>query len=179
MCTRLLRSLARSLQTSPTLLQRHAVSAFTSCQDPNKENVTMDAPAAKRCPHYQLYSEPLGLEGPASYLAIRRCLLAERLVTMLRQSEEGNQLADKLVVLASNGKSFAIIGPDLEAVTQRACTQSRCDAQCTPAYTQHLDRFDVVDVREDEVTCHEEDADSGGSGRETIETQDSPAGSSR
>lgn len=117
----------------------------------------MESQSSKRCPHYQLYAESLLVNGPPAYLAIRRCLLTERLIKLLRQSGEGSQLADKLVINATNGKAYAFVGPDLEAVTQRACTFNRCEKRCTPAYSQLLDRFGITDVREDDVTCDEED----------------------
>ena len=118
----------------------------------------MDAPDAKRCPHYQMRSEPLETDGPASYLAVRRCLLTERMIILLSQFPDGKRLADKLVVTALNNRSFAFVGPDLEAVTQQSCTVTRCENSCTPAYLQHLDLFDVTDPNESEVTCDDEDA---------------------
>ena len=113
----------------------------------------MDMQSSKRCPHYQMMSEPLDIEGPTSYLAVRRCTLTERLIVLLRQSEEGGQLADKLVINLMNGRSFAFAGPDLEAVTQRSCTVKRCEERCTPAYAHLLDLFGLTDPREEEVTC--------------------------
>ncbi len=120
----------------------------------------MHANDSKRCRHFQIYSEPLDLEGPPAYLAIRRCLLAERLIALLRQSPDGGKLAVKMMVNTTNGNSFAFVGPDLDAVTQHACTVRRCDERCTPAYKQHLDHFQIEDPHEDEVTCSEEVADT-------------------
>jgi hypothetical protein len=67
-------------------------------------------------------------------------------------------LADKLVIHATNVNAVAFVGPDLEAVTQHSCTVARCEKRCTPAYSQHLERFGLVDEQEDEVTCEEEDS---------------------
>lgn len=117
----------------------------------------MDVPNEKRCPHYQMVSEPLEMEGPTSYLAVRRCLLTERMIGLLRQAPEGAELADKLVVSATNNRSFAFVGPDLEAVTQQACLVKRCEERCTPSYMQHLDLFNIVDPNENEVTCADEE----------------------
>lgn len=114
----------------------------------------------KRCPHYQLYSEPLEMDGPPSYLAVRRCLLTERLIAHLRQTEEGSLLAPKLLVRAAVDKEFAIVGPDFESVTQRTCSQTRCEERYTPAYQEHLDQFGVVDHREDEVVCEEDETET-------------------
>ena len=58
----------------------------------------MDVQNSSRCPHYQIFSEPLTIDGPPAYLAIRRCLLTERLNRILCLTPEGKQLADKLVV---------------------------------------------------------------------------------
>jgi hypothetical protein len=122
----------------------------------------MDQNSSRRCPHFQIYSEPLDLEGVPAYLAIRHCVLTERMISLLSSRPEGAKLAVKLVINATNGKQFAFVGPDLEAVTQRSCTVRRCDERCTPAYAQHLDYFQIDDPHEDTVTCDEEDdADNG------------------
>ena len=116
-----------------------------------------NVPNAKRCPHYQLSSEPLEMEGPASYLAVRRCLLTERMIGLLRQAPEGAALADKLVVNDTSNRSFAFVGPDLEAVTQQSCLVERCEERCTPAYLHHLALFQITDPNEREVTCSDEE----------------------
>lgn len=108
-----------------------------------------------RCPHFQIYTESLIQDGPPSYLAIRRCLLTERLNRLLRQSEDGSLLADKLIVTAANNSQYAFVGPDFEAVTQQTCSITRCETRCTPAYHQHLEMFSLTDPEEDDVTCKE------------------------
>jgi hypothetical protein len=118
----------------------------------------MDTQKMQRCLHYQIYSEPLDLEGPPAYIAIRRCMLSERLIGLLNQSPDGERLADKLVISLTEGKSYAFVGPDLDAVTQRNCTVNRCESRCTPAYGQHLQDFSIVDPQE-EVTCTETEDD--------------------
>jgi hypothetical protein len=115
----------------------------------------MDPQKNSRCPHYQIYSEALEMSGPPAYLAIRRCLLTERMIRLLQQSEEGNRLAEKLVVHVTNGKDYVFVGPDLDAVTQRSCSVKRCQERCTPAYNQHLKHFDMNDPEEGEVTCED------------------------
>lgn len=115
----------------------------------------MNTEHPKRCPHYQIYSERLDSEGPPSYLAIRHCLLAERLIRILRQTQDGALLAGKLIIRTTEGKTFAFAGPDLEAVTQLTCTVERCEMRCTPAYAQNLEHFDLQDPGEEEVTCEE------------------------
>lgn len=119
----------------------------------------MNAGTSQRCPHYQIYSEPLGLEGSPSFLVIRRCLLTERLSDLLRNSVQGEHLAQKLTVRASNGRVYGIVGPDLEAVSQQSCTFSRCETRCTPAYSLNLEHFGLTDPQEDTVSCEDEDED--------------------
>lgn len=117
----------------------------------------MNIDAMKRCPHYQIYSEQLKLDGPPAYLAIRRCMLSERLLPFLDQFEEGRPLGEKLVIHTRDGKRYAFVGPDLEAVTQQACNVLRCEERCTPAYLRTLQQFGIVDPDVEEVTCTEED----------------------
>ena len=113
----------------------------------------MESNDTQRCPHYQLYSEPLALDGPPSYLAIRRCLLSERLVSLLRKTADGGALADKLVITGKENRAFAFVGPDLDAVTQTSCTVNRCQRSCTPGYSESLEHFGAVDARQNEITC--------------------------
>ena len=117
----------------------------------------MNAHDIKRCPHYQIYSEQLKMDGPPAFLAIRRCMLTERLLQFLDQCEEGKQLAEKMVIHTRDGKRYAFVGPDLEAVTQQTCNGRRCEERCTPAYLRTLQHFGITDPDEEEVTCDEED----------------------
>ena len=109
----------------------------------------------KRCPHYQIYSEQLKMDGPPAFLAIRRCMLTERLLRFLDQSNEGKQLGEKMVIHTRDHKRYAFVGTDLEPVTQQACNGRRCEESCTPAYVQTLRHFGLTDPQEEEVTCHE------------------------
>ena len=117
----------------------------------------MNSDTMKRCPHYQIYSEQLKMAGPPAYLAIRRCMLAERLLHFLDKSEEGKQLGEKMVIHTGDGKRYAFVGTDLEPVTQHACNLRRCEERCTPGYQQTLQQFGMVDPQEEEVTCTESD----------------------
>ena len=112
------------------------------------------------------------MEGPPAYLAIRRCLLTERMIRLLSQSPEGNRLAEKLVIHVTNGKDYAFVGPDLDAVTQRSCSIRRCEEKCTPAYLQHLSHFEMKDPYEEEVTCHDEEEEQDGDRRRKQVEQD-------
>lgn len=113
----------------------------------------MNTENRRRCPHYQIYSEQLKMDGPPAYLAIRRCMLSERLLQFLDHSEQGKRLGEKMVIHARDGRRYAFVGADLEPVTQQACTGQRCEQRCTPAYLQTLQHFGMKDPQEEEVTC--------------------------
>ena len=114
----------------------------------------MDEPGARRCPHYQLYAQPLGITDGPNLLAVRHCMLSERLSGLLAKTPDGHLLTNKLLVRIHSEKDYAVVGPDLEAVAQAACTVQRCEAQCTPAYGRHIKQFGATDPHLDEVTCN-------------------------
>ena len=115
----------------------------------------MQPQETQRCPHFQLHSEPLAHDGPPAYLAIRHCLLTERMLHLLKTLPEAQPLAQRLVIRAGNAREYAFVGPDLEAVTQQDCAFARCQQRCTPAYKQMLAHFEVIDPGEEAVTCEE------------------------
>ena len=117
----------------------------------------MESSSTPSCPHFQLHSELMAQEGPPAYLAIRHCLLTERMLKLLQPIPDAVPLGQRLVIQATKGALYAFVGPDLEAVTQQGCCISRCDSRCTPAYKDMLQQFDVIDPQEDTVTCREED----------------------
>ena len=117
----------------------------------------------QRCPHFQLHSEQLSLDGPAAYLAIRHCTLTARMLHLLEPSTDALPLAKRLVIQIDESPVYAFVGPDLEVVTQQTCTVKRCDQTCTPCYKQTLSQFGTVDPYEDSVTCNEEDDESADS----------------
>ena len=103
--------------------------------------------SGNRCAHFSLEIEELRL--PHSYIPlrvpVRRCALAEHMVMILFQSEEGRAVAAKLVVAASretltggkeenSGMIRVAFGPDLEAIHAPECTVLRCQESCTPSY---------------------------------------------
>ena len=120
----------------------------------------MDERGEKRCPHFQLYAEPLNINSGPNLLAVRRCMLTERLVGLLAKTSDGNRLTQKMVVRIHIDKDVGIVGPDLEAVTQTACTVKRCEDRCTPSYVAHLEHFNGTDPHMDEVTCLEKQEDA-------------------
>ena len=68
----------------------------------------MDKQERSRCPHYQLYAQHLGIKRGPNVLAVRRCLLAERLSGLLLQTPNGAMLTQKLNVRIDPEKEFAI-----------------------------------------------------------------------
>lgn len=107
----------------------------------------MTAQNTKRCPHYQIYSEQLKMDGPPAYLAIRRCMLTER--------ETGRAVAAKLTTASSRENTAedaaespesirVAFGPDLEAIHAPECTVLRCQESCTPCYRLLLLEFGFV-----------------------------------
>lgn len=134
----------------------------------------MKSQPVPRCPHYQLHSELLAQDGPPSYLAIRHCLLSARMLQLMQPVPEAEPLAQRLTV-QTQARAFACVGPDLDAVTQHLCTLTRCDQTCTPAYSNLLDQFNIVDPQEEEVTCDEEEDAAGA--RQRHEAQPETTGS--
>ncbi len=130
----------------------------------------MNAQNTKCCPHYQIYSEVLKMEGPPAYLAIRRCMLTERLIRFLDTSEEGRQLSEKMVIHTQEDRKYAFVGPDLDAVTQQVCSVQRCESHCTPAYLQILQNFDIEDPNEEKVTCSDEASEEKNPEPEWVQT---------
>lgn len=120
----------------------------------------MDQASSRRCPHFQLVSDPIETDGPPVYLTVRRCLLTERMIGLLAAADAGEQLAHMLTLHSASGGLFAFVGPDLEAVTQRSCLAQRCENSCTPAYSQHLVEFGIEDPAAEDVNCHD-GADDG------------------
>ncbi len=126
----------------------------------------------QRCPHFQLHVELLSTEGPPAYLAVRHCLLTARLLTLLQPFPDTQPLTQRLIIRTERNETYAFVGPDLEAVTQVACTQERCSQSCTLAYKETLQQFDVIDTEEASVTCDEQDMPSG---PQTAELASSPS----
>lgn len=115
----------------------------------------MKSELVQRCPHYQLHSELLAQEGPPAYLAIRHCLLSARMLRLMQPVPETEPLAQRLTIKTQQ-RTFACVGPDLDAVTQHLCTLTRCERLCTPAYLELLEQFHITDTKEEEVTCEEQ-----------------------
>jgi len=135
----------------------------------------MDESFKTRCPHFQLYAAPLNIVNGPNLLTVRRCLLTERLAELLKKTGNSAMLTQRLMVRISSEKDIAFVGPDLEAVTQNSCSMLRCEEQCTPSYTAHLEYFDCADPCLDEVTCRKE-TEEGDADRTDSEAVPTPCG---
>lgn len=123
-----------------------------------------------RCGHFSLEYE--GIPAPATemplYVPIRRCALAENMVSLLLGSEAGRAAAEKLMI-ASARKGLGsqkeerrqdirvAFGPDLEAIHAEGCNEGRCQESCTPHYRRLLAEFghDPERVIGPETSCEE------------------------
>src|SRR5579871_4000410 len=116
----------------------------------------------KRCGHFALEVEEVPVVAAAIVLRvpIRRCALAERMIAIISQTNEGMAVARKLIFTASSLESVqrlegqtespiqidpdkirVAFGPDLEAIHPAECTIQRCLESCTPSYRMLLEQF--------------------------------------
>lgn len=116
---------------------------------------------SNRCGHFSIEVEMLPVSNTTLVLRvpIRRCALAERMIYIIAGTEEGREVARKLIITASNltahmetgqAQEAAAIqaemirvafGPDLEAIHASECTVQRCQESCTPSYRLLLHQF--------------------------------------
>lgn len=107
-----------------------------------------------RCGHFTLEVEELRVPNSAVPLRVpvRRCALAEYMISVLARSEEGLVITRQLVMtpnktLPHNAGTFSTadvrvaFGPDLEAIHGLECTVQRCQESCTPSYRLLLQQF--------------------------------------
>ena len=117
---------------------------------------------SNRCRHYQLETEFIPVPGAPVMLSIpvRRCHLAEHMIERLAASEQGADIARKLVfpsarpsepptnspihVLPEKYLIRAAFGPDLEPIHHEDCIVQRCVGSCTPGYVSLLEQFGMV-----------------------------------
>jgi hypothetical protein len=117
-----------------------------------------------RCGHFSLETEILPVLHTAVVLRvpIRRCALAEQMIAVISQNEEGWAVARKLTIATSNlensdsedaapPKLRVAFGPDLEAIHSAECTVERCQQSCTPGYRLMLRQFGQFEEAERET----------------------------
>lgn len=120
------------------------------------------------CGHFSVEVEELIVpqSGVVLRIPIRRCALAERMITLLGSTEEGRDIALKVAiastrdVLTEPGSSAlnteadklrVAFGPDLEAIHPFECTAQRCKTSCTPSFKLLLEHFEFHDVANEEI----------------------------
>jgi len=100
----------------------------------------------RTCPHFQtrLDETPHGLG--RTLHSVRRCLLAERMVRLLKVAPGARTLAISLSIDAGAEPPLCILGPDLEPIDWTTCTADRCERSCTPSYQEVIGRFGLTDL---------------------------------
>jgi len=103
------------------------------------------------CPQFQTHMERLNLKSDSAMLPVRRCLLSERMVTLLRGAPGAEEVIEAIVLDAETETPYCLYGPDLDAIEHEKCTAGRCALSCSPTYHRILGRFDITDL--EEVDC--------------------------
>ena len=103
------------------------------------------------CPHFQTRIEKLPFEHTTALLPIRRCLLAERMVRLIRNKPEAATVVGTLLRDTDSEVPYCICGPDLDTIEHGKCVRTRCEGSCTPAYRVMLEDLAVEDASE--VDC--------------------------
>lgn len=104
-----------------------------------------------RCGHFSFEVEELFVSGTSVTVRvpIRRCALAERMIEVISQTENGWEAVRKLRTVGNDevmetmapGSARAAFGPDLEAIHSEECSTQRCQESCTPSYKTILAQF--------------------------------------
>ncbi len=100
----------------------------------------------ERCPHFQTRIEKLPYELTIALLPVRRCLLAERMVALIRPKPDSQEVVRTLVVDPGEEVPHCLYGPDLDVIEHSKCTRARCEESCSPAYVEILSGFKVEDA---------------------------------
>jgi hypothetical protein len=109
--------------------------------------------ATDGCAHFQTRIEKLPLELTTALLPIRRCLLAERLVRLLRNNPEAAAIVETFVRDPDSEVPYCICGPDFDTIEHGKCVKTRCRSSCIPAYREILQGLGVEDTYE--IDCEE------------------------
>jgi hypothetical protein len=113
----------------------------------------------QRCGNFSIEVEEVHVTGSPVVLRVpvRRCSLAERMIALLSETDQGRDVAHKLIIDISNQTAEpdaatepvrtdrtairTAFGPDLEAINSADCTIERCRESCTPSYRTILLQF--------------------------------------
>jgi hypothetical protein len=114
------------------------------------------------CGHFSLEIELLPVTHTSVVLRvpIRRCALAEHMVALISQRDEGQVIARKLSIAEAPSANSTepdrnsirvAFGPDLEAIHRPECTSQRCQESCTPSYRALVRQFGFEEEAERET----------------------------
>ncbi len=96
-------------------------------------------------PHFQTRIEKLPYELTTALLPVRRCLLAERMIALVRTKPGSDEIVRTFVLDASEPVPHCLYGPDLDVIEHGRCAHERCEKSCYVAYTEMLAGFGVQD----------------------------------
>jgi hypothetical protein len=105
----------------------------------------------RACPQFQTRIESYPLRTISAMLPVRRCLLAERMVQLVRGVEAADPVVRTVVFNRNTDPPYCLYGPDLESIEHWKCTADRCAGSCSPSYREILARFGVSDP--EEIAC--------------------------
>src|SRR5947209_4822823 len=108
-----------------------------------------------RCPHFQTRVERLPYELTTALLPIRRCLLAERMIVLIRPLPEAADVVHAFVQDTADEVPQCLCGPDLDAIEHSRCTRTRCESSCSPAYREMLESFAIKETSDQECEAQE------------------------
>ena len=86
------------------------------------------------CPHFQTRIEKLPLELTTALLPIRRCLLAERMIRLVRSKPEAESVVETFVRDPALEVPYCVCGPDLDTIEHSKCVKTRCETE--PAFNR-------------------------------------------
>lgn len=102
----------------------------------------MDAPT---CPHFQTRMEEVPRHAGSTVLPIRRCLLSERMVALLRPVPAAQTVVWTVALDPTEEPPVCLNGPDFDTIEHARCTVERCEVSCSLRYRALLARFGVAD----------------------------------
>lgn len=137
------RGIGKSNSDGGEMASRRTAVAKPGASDSDQEN---SIELGDRCPHFQTRVEKLSLEMTTAYLPIRRCLLSERMLTLLRPIEEAREIVETIAMEPDTEDAyFCVCGPDLDTIEHRKCSAARCESSCTVAFEEILGAFNLKD----------------------------------
>ena len=103
----------------------------------DSQNGDQEVNTPRVCAHFESRTEFLSLELTVAILPLKRCLLAERMVSLLSETDSADS-ANELLLEPESGKLYCRCGPDYGPIHRSLCTPDRFEASCLPAYEEIL-----------------------------------------